>query len=167
MKKYYIYLNGQRYMEMPKDYGIKQDVYMNYNSMIERYLKDRGLSGRAVPSTRTIEVLSKIIQDPRFTDIVVKHELTHIKQMQETPNYSLQYARALKQLGYGDSPYEVEARRWSYKYPPLHRIGRFDIDYQKQLEKWQRESPKTFRKLAEEEREKGKYYYKGRRGNET
>jgi len=151
MKKYFIYLNAKKYMEMPKQYGIEQDIYMNYNDLIDRYFKDRNLLGKAVPYNRRISILSKLINDPKQIDSIIRHELTHIKQMRETPAYTLQYKKALQKYGYKANPYEVEARQYAIRNIPLHRVGTADIKYQKQLERWKRESPKEFKSLAEEQ----------------
>lgn len=37
VKQYYIYLNGEQYMEIPKDYNIKRNVYL---------WLDRGITGQ-------------------------------------------------------------------------------------------------------------------------
>ncbi|GAG70809.1 unnamed protein product [marine sediment metagenome] len=152
MRKYFLYLNGKQFMEMPKQYGIKQDIYMSYNDLIDRYFKDRNLMGKAIPHNRRISILSELINDPKHINSIIRHELTHIKQMRETPSFTLQYKRAMDKYGYKGSPYEVEARQWANKNIPLHRVGTFDIKYQKQLEKWQSESPKEFKSLAEKEK---------------
>jgi len=98
MKKYYIYLNGERYMEMPGAYNIKKDVHMWSNDFYDKIL---GKSNAVVLKDDNILIhtkrifperyggygkynipippeAQKYIQDKR--DRTIKHELRHIEQ---------------------------------------------------------------------------------------
>jgi len=152
MEKYYIYLDGKQYMEMPKEYNIKYNVYMNTRVILgERF----GWAGALFPSKR-IKISNKYLNNPQLIDNVIRHELRHIKQMEEI-DFMGKYKFLTKLFGYQQNPYEVDARNWGDKYLPLHRIGIFDIEHQKRLEKWQKEQPDVFKAISGYEKWQGEY----------
>lgn len=88
-------------------------------------------------------------------DKILQHELTHIQQM-ETLGQPERYAFLRKIVGYQENPYEIEARNRENKFIPFHRVGKYDILHQKELEKRQKKDPEMFKIWAGWEKDMSK-----------
>jgi len=98
MKKYYIYLNGKRYMEIPKEYNIKKDVNIYSSDFYDKLL---GGANAAVVGDDNVYVQTWIMFPERYgrygkynepipqeaqkyldksRDKTIRHELQHIAQ---------------------------------------------------------------------------------------
>lgn len=82
MEQYYIYLNGIRYMKLPKEFNIEHNVFIKSTPKIEQALNDWGHSA-VCNWDGTIWIKKALLQYPRLHS-TLKHELRHVKQMEES-----------------------------------------------------------------------------------
>lgn len=143
VEKYYIYINNERYAEIPKEYDIKHDVYIVSNPDIDKRLQFK--SGTS-PDGNTIYVKQYITNDLNsalFKKILL-HELRHVKQLEEEGFWD-KFKEQNAQVGIIKNPYEIDARNWGRNRTDIifQLIDKFAIELQKQ-QKQQGQQQKKF-----------------------
>ena len=134
VEKYYIYINNERYAEIPKEYDIKHDVHIISNPDIDKRLQFK--SGTS-PDGNTIYVKQYITNDLKseLFKTILRHELRHVKQLEEEGFWD-KFKEQNAQVGIMKNPYEIDARNWGRNRTDIifQLIDRFAIELQGQQE---------------------------------
>lgn len=131
VEKYYIYINGERYAEIPKEYDIKHDVNIVSNPDIDKRLQFKAGTN---PNGQTIYMKQYLTNDfnSALFQKVLRHELRFVKRLEEEGFWE-KFKAQNAQVGLINNPYEVDARSWAKRTDiTFQLIDKFAVKLQQQ-----------------------------------